>query len=135
MDYCFQAGLFHFWKKYLNLDFYKKPKHADMDEVEFLKFEDLHQVFSILVVGYILSALVLLNEIFFRDCFESLQLRYLGHKLKNRVNQMAYKRQPRDPKYQRGALYYIIHRHQKIKRLRPKRLKVRQIFVQPINQV
>jgi hypothetical protein len=133
MDLCFQAHLHHYWKLFINVYFYKKPKYA-ADEVEYLKFEDLHQVFSILVVGYVLSVIVLLAEIFLHDCLKNLNLRYLAHKLRNRVNQMAYKKKPRDPKYQTGALYYIIHRHQKIKRLRPKRLKIRQIFVQPVNR-
>jgi hypothetical protein len=133
MDLCFQAGLQHFWKVFINLDFYKEPKYV-VEEVEYLKLEDLYQVFSILAVGYALATLVLLVEIFLHDCLKSLNLRYLAHKLRNRVNKMAYKKKPRDPKYQAGALYYIIHRHQKIKRLRPNRLKVRQIFVQPVNR-
>jgi len=133
MDLCFQAGLHHFWKVFISLDFYKKPQYA-VDEVEYLKLEDLYQVFSILVIGHVLATLVLSLEIFLHDCLRSLNLRYLAGRLRNRINQMAYKRKPRDPKYQRGALYYIIHRHQKIKRLRPKRLKVRQIFVQPVNR-
>jgi len=130
MDLCFQTGLLHVWKIVV---YQERLQNTESDEVEYLKLEDLYQVFSILVIGYVLSSLVLIVEIFLHDCLKSLNLRYLAGRLRNRINQMAYKGKPRDPKYQRGALYYIIHRHQKIKRLRPKRLKVRQIFVQPVN--
>jgi len=135
MDMCFQAGLHHFWNIMAKeLNHIEIPENTTSDEVKLLKFEDLQQAFSILVIGYILATLVLIVEIFLHDCLKNLNLRYLAGRLRNRINQMAYKRKPRDPKYQRGALYYIIHRHQKMKRLRPKRLKVRQIFVQPVNR-
>jgi len=135
MDLCFQAGLHHFWNIMAKeLNHINMPENTTSDEIEYLKLEDLYQVFSILVIGYVLSSLLLIVEIFLHDCLKNLNLRYLAGRLRNRINQMAYKGKPRDPKYQRGALYYIIHRHQKMKRLRPKRLKVRQIFVQPVNR-
>jgi hypothetical protein len=133
MDFCFQAGLQHIWKIVANQDFYKRLKVIHSDEIEYLKLKDLGQVFLVLGIGCGLSSFAFLIEIAFHDCLRNLKLRYLGHKLKNRVHQMAYKSIPKDPRYRRGALYYIIHRHQKLKRLKPKRLKVRQIFGQPRN--
>ncbi|CAG9811584.1 unnamed protein product [Chironomus riparius] len=134
MDLCFQAGLIQIWNVFVKQDRHKASQDAAFNEVEYLKLKDLSQVFGILFIGYGLSCIVLLIEIFFHDCFMRLKLRYLASKLNNQVNQMAYKKKQKDPTYQRGALYYIIHRHQKVKRLRPKKLKVRQIFVQPKNQ-
>jgi hypothetical protein len=133
MDLCFQAGLHHIWKVFATLD-HQKFKIVELNELEYLKLQDLYQVFLIFVVGLVFSTLMLLAEVFLHECLKDLQLKFLAKRLKNRVHQMSYRRKPNDVKYQRGALYYIIHRHQKTKRLKPKRLKVRQIFVQSRNQ-
>jgi hypothetical protein len=135
MDLSFQAGLMHIWKVMSQQKYYEPKKHKMDDEVGYLKFKDLKQVFVLLGIGYILSAVVLLLEISFYDCLKHLHLAHLARKLRNRVHQIAYKKNPKNPKYRKGALYYIINRHRKVKRLQPKKLKVRKIFEQPINPV
>jgi signal transduction histidine kinase len=130
MDLSFQAGLMHIWNVFMS---HKHLEKNHNDEPTYLKLEDLTQVFSILVIGYVLSTLVLLFEIFFHDTLKRLELANLARRLRNRVNQMAYKKkkQPKHPEYQKGALYYIIHRRKRVKRLQHKKLKVRRIYVQP----
>lgn len=130
MDLSFQAGLPQMWKIVSEYDQLQKTQTVLFDDVNFLKLDDLYQVFSILVIGYVLSSVMLLCEIFLCDFWNSLKFNYLASKLRQRVSQKAYKSKPKDAKYRRGALYFIIHRHQKTKRLRPKRLRVKQIFVQ-----
>jgi len=132
MDLSFQAGLMQIWKVFDSLSNPGKKTDEPADAQAYLKLEDLTQVFSILVTGYAISIVVLLIEIFFHDFLKKLELANLARRLRNRVNQMAYKRkQPRHPKYQKGALYYIIHRRKRVKRLQHKKLKVRRIYVQP----
>ncbi|CAG9811085.1 unnamed protein product [Chironomus riparius] len=133
MDISFQAGLPYIWKVfYSKINPYKKI-YSFTDEFEYLKLEDFTQVFTILISGYVLSFGLILIEIFFHDILKKLELACLARKLRNRVHQMAYKKrkQPKHPKYQRGALYYIIHRRKRVKRLKPKKLKIRRIYVQP----
>ncbi|CAG9806900.1 unnamed protein product [Chironomus riparius] len=135
MDLSFQAGLMKMWITFSYRDFFHKPENESHD-VTYIHLNDLYQVFSILLIGYGLAAIVFLIEVFFYDCLKDLNLCFQACRLRNRVHQMAYKkRRPKDPKYQRGALYYIIHRHRKVKRLQRGRLKVRKIIVQPRNQV
>jgi len=131
MDLSFQAGLMQIWKVFGNSSMTRTQKSSD--EPTYLKLEDLTQVFSILVTGYAVSTVALLIEIFFHDVLKKLELANLARRLRNRVSQMAYKKrkQPRHPKYQKGALYYIIHRRKRVKRLQHKKLKVRRIYVQP----
>jgi hypothetical protein len=133
MDLSFQAGLPHIWNVYHSVVNSYPIIQTSSDEFEYLKLEDLSQVFSILGIGYGLSVAVLLIEIFFHDVLRKLKFEYLGQKLRNRVHQMAYKerKHQRHPKYQKGALYYIIHRRKRVKRLQAKKLKVRRIYVQP----
>ncbi|KAL7012546.1 hypothetical protein ACKWTF_014915 [Chironomus riparius] len=128
MDLSFQAGLPHIWK--IMSDQEMKTIDSTSDELEYLKLEDLLQVFSILFIGCGLATFVLFLEICFQNCLKELYLSYSARRLRNSVYQMAYNKKSKDRKYQRSALYYIIHRHQKIKRLKPKKIKVRQIFVQ-----
>ncbi|CAG9811094.1 unnamed protein product [Chironomus riparius] len=133
MDISFQAGLLHIWKVFMHLSDLDQFSHKPLISSNILKLENLIQVFSVLVIGYVLSAVVLLIEIFFYDTLKNLKLAVLAQKLRNRVSQMAYKKrkQPKHPKYQKGALYYIIHRRKRVKRLRTRKLKVRRIYVQP----
>jgi len=133
MDLSFQAGLMHIWKIMSPENRVLKRNQESMDEPTYLQFKDLTQVFSILIIGYVLSSVLFLFEIFFHDFLKKLELANLARRLRNRVNQMAYKKrkQPRHPKYQKGALYYIIHRRKRVKRLQHKKLKVRRIYVQP----
>ncbi|CAG9811081.1 unnamed protein product [Chironomus riparius] len=133
MDLSFQAGLMHIWNVFVSPSKIKKNLFHSSSEPSLLKLEDLTQVFSILIFGYVLSIVVLLFEIFFHDILKKLELTCLARKLRNRVHQMAYKKQkqPKHPKYQKGALYYIIHRRKRVKRLRARKLKVRRIYVQP----
>lgn len=119
---------FRIWKVFSELNQYTKSGEMSLNEMDYLRLKDLYQVFGILVIRYALSTFVLIFEIF---CFECLKNFKIGQNLRNLANQLAYKkRKPRDPKYQKGALFFIIHRHQKVKRLKPKKLKVRQIFVE-----
>ena len=133
MDLTFQAGLMHMWKVLAFENNKMTGTQKSSTEPSYLKLEDLSQVFSILMIGYVLSAALFLIEIFFHDILKKLNLANLARKLRNRVNQMAYKKrkQSKHPKYQKGALYYIIHRRKRVKRLQPKKLKVRRIYVQP----
>ena len=135
MDLCFEAGLPRIWKLFEFVNDINNSRYENSEDQTYFKLKDLFQVFSILIIGYAVSFLVLLIEIFFHDMLSKIKLAYLAKKLKEKVNRMSYKRKklPKDVKYQRGALYYIIHRHQKLKRLKQKRLKIRQIFVQSRN--
>lgn len=134
MDLCYQAGLPHLWKIYSSDGASKKSNQQSSPEPDILHLADLLQVFYILFIGYSVAALFLLIEIFFQDVLKNLRLAYLGKQLRSRVNKLAYKKKkPNRPEYQRGALYYIIRQHKKVKRLR--KLKVRRIFVQPRNSV
>lgn len=134
MDLVFQAGLLHIWKIYALKDGHIKPHLHDLDDTIYIKLEDLYQVFCILLIGCILSCKLFLMEILFQKFLRFLNLAHLGKRLRNRVSNMASKRrQPRDSKYRRGALYYIIHRHQKAKRLQPRKRNVKQIFIQSRN--
>lgn len=131
MDKAFEAGLPYIWKVYSYSYFYKIKNVKRGKDVTFLKLDDLYQVFSVLMIGSTISLLVFLSEIFSYECFRNFQLACLEQKLKKRVHQLAYsKKKPKDPRYQRGALYYIIRQHKKVKRLRHKILKVRRIYVQ-----
>ncbi|CAG9811083.1 unnamed protein product [Chironomus riparius] len=133
MDLSFQAGLPYIWTIYSAITKFYKKNEVYFDEFVYLTLDDLTQVFSFLTIGFVLSAVILVFEIFFHDILKQLKLANQARKLRNRVHQMAYKKrkQPKDPKYQHGALYYIIHRHKRVKRLRARKLKVRSIYVQP----
>ncbi|CAG9811091.1 unnamed protein product [Chironomus riparius] len=133
MDLSFQAGLPYIWEVFYS-KLYEMPFGYNHQNVNvYFQLNDLTQVFSILIIGNVLSALAFLIEIFFHDILAKLNLSYLARKLRNRVHQLAYnkKKQPKHPKYQKGALYYIIHRHKRVKRLKARKLKVRRIYVQP----
>ncbi|CAG9811084.1 unnamed protein product [Chironomus riparius] len=133
MDLSFQAGLMQMWKllAFENSKMTRTIKSSI--EAAYLKLEDLTQVFSILVVGCVMSTILFLFEIFFHDILKELKLANLARKLRNRVHQMALKKkkQSKNPKYQKGALYYIVHRHKRVKRLKARKMKVRSIYVQP----
>ncbi|CAG9811082.1 unnamed protein product [Chironomus riparius] len=104
MDLSFQAGLLYIWELFHYLDSPYTFRQEISDQFEYLKFEDLTQVFSILVGGYVITTALFLNEVFFHDILGKLKLACLAHKFKNRVHQMAYKKrkQARYPKYQKG---------------------------------
>ncbi|KAL7014261.1 hypothetical protein ACKWTF_015833 [Chironomus riparius] len=131
MDLSFQAGLPHMWKVLYNQDDFKTQNNHGNDEESIIKLDDLCQVFIIFITGCVVSIFVLVIEIFVHDCLKSLPLTYLRHRLRNHVGQIAYKKKSKDPKYRKGALYFIIHRHQKVKRLKRKKLQVRQNFLKP----
>lgn len=126
MDLSFQAGLPYFWKVLLTQ---KKLNQQTEATVKYLKLNDLTQVFYIFFAGCLTAIGFLLAEIFLQNFLKDFMLTYLCRRLKTKVNQLAYKRRkPRQLKSQKGPLYYILHQHKKIKRLR--KLKVRKIYVQ-----
>ncbi|KAL7013018.1 hypothetical protein ACKWTF_015152 [Chironomus riparius] len=133
MDLSYQAGLMHIWKIYEHNPYKLEINREGHMEPTLLGLEDLSQVFTILIISYVLSIVLFLFEIFFHDILVQFRLSHLARKLKNRVHQMSYRKrkQARHPKYQKGALYYIIHRRKRVKRLKPKKLKVRRVYVEP----
>lgn len=86
---------------------------ATLDELQYLKLEDLYQVFSIFCICCGLSIFLLLIEIYFQNCMKKLDLSHEARKLNNRFKLIAYKKKSSNSRYQKGALYYIIHRYQK----------------------
>ncbi|KAL7013021.1 hypothetical protein ACKWTF_015154 [Chironomus riparius] len=133
MDLSFQAGLMHIWKFMSPENRNLKSNLELVEETSYLEIKDLALVFRILIVGYVVSTVLFLLEIFFHDLLVRLTLSFVAKQFKNRVHQISYakRKQPKHPKYQKGALYYIINRHKRVKRLRARRLKVRRIYVQP----
>ncbi|CAH1708941.1 unnamed protein product [Chironomus riparius] len=131
MDLCFEAGLPYIWKVFEFQNVVSYYKSTFNDEPVYLELKDLTQVFSILVIGYVFSTLTLLAENLFHRHLKRIKLAYFARNLKVKAYHISHCRRklPKDVKYQMGALYYIIHRHQKLKRLKPKRMKIREIFV------
>lgn len=118
------CGLPQIWRVFEFQDVATELRCQNIDEPVYLELKDHMQVFSILVIGYVLSSIALLVEIMFYGFLKKVK------KLKVIPYQFRYRRTklPKDVRYQKGALYYIIHRHQKLKRLHPKIRKVCKIF-------
>ncbi|KAL7035799.1 hypothetical protein ACKWTF_008564 [Chironomus riparius] len=127
MDLAFEAGLPQNWKIFGLMGKIRHSKHSSTDNPTYLELEDLMQVFYIIIVGLAISTFVLLVEIFFHSFLRNLHFAYLGRRLRSAIVRMGTnKKKPKRSEH--GALYYILHQHKKIKRLR--QLKVRKIFVQ-----
>jgi len=125
MDLSFQAGLPQIWKTFASRDVMNNHNQQSTAEQDFLNLESIKIVFGILLVGFAVSTFVLLIEIFFHHFLRNLNFADFRQQLRNKINQMAYK----DKKSSR-------QRHKKvknIKRLKPEKLNVRRIFVQPRN--
>lgn len=123
MDFSFQAGLPYIWDVYASFESPFKKTFIDYsDSLSYLKLEDLIQVFSILIVGYALSAFIIIVEIFVHDVLQNLEFAKIVQKLRNRVYQEHNR-----VKYQKRKS----HLRKRSKRLQPRQLKVRRIFVQP----
>ncbi|CAG9805187.1 unnamed protein product [Chironomus riparius] len=133
MDLSFQAGLMHIWRIFTPETRVFEGTHPSTQKLIYLKLKDLAIVFYILIVGCVISTVLFFIEIFFHDILVEIKLGYIARNLKSRVHHMAYKKtkQQKHPKYQKGALYYIIHRRKRVKRLKLKKLKIRRIYVQP----
>ncbi|CAG9811093.1 unnamed protein product [Chironomus riparius] len=137
MDLSFQAGLMHMWNIFMTPKCLRFKLTSHSDELTYLKLEDFTQVFSILIIGFAISTVIVLFEICFYDILKKYKLKNLARKLRNRVHKIAFnqRKQQKHSKYQKGALYYIFHRRKRVKRLKPRKMKVRRIYVQPRFQI
>lgn len=102
MDLSFQAGLPHMWKVFVSQDRQEFFNVYAQDERDYLELQDLGSVFGVLLIGLLLSALVLLIEIFYYDCVKSLDLRGKVRKLWIRMrNVLQRKNKVENPKVRR----------------------------------
>ncbi|CAG9810338.1 unnamed protein product [Chironomus riparius] len=76
MDLSFQAGLPHMWKVFGELDRSRKSvtEESIMDS---LGYEDLYQVYLVLIILHGVSVLVFFCEIFYHDCLRNIR----GHQM------------------------------------------------------
>jgi hypothetical protein len=128
MNLCFQAGLPQIWKIHTSKDVMNNPNQQSSIEEDLLNLESMKIVFAILLAGLSTSLLILLCEIFYQNCLRNLNIGDYGRQLRNKINQMAYKK--KRSSYPRHVKVKI---QKKVKRLKPEKLNVRTIFVQPRN--
>ena len=108
MDLSFQAGLPHMWKVIEKLDQSRHSVVDTSDNLDSLRFEDLHEVFKVLGIGLAASVFMFLFEIFYHDCLVNIDGHAILECLRLRAKRMCCK-------------------------LRKSKPKVRRIFVQPRN--
>lgn len=125
MDLSFQAGLPQIWKTFTSRDIMNNPNHQPTNDQDFLNLESIKIVFGILLVGLAISTFVLLIEIIFYHFLRNLDFINLRRQLRNKINQMAYKK--------KGSSFQCHKKVKNLKRLKPEKLNVRCIFVQPRN--
>ena len=75
MDLCFQAGLPQMWRVMVSQDHSEFMTTHNRDERDYLELQDFGSVFVILLLGLGLSGLVLLIEVFYRDCIKNVNFR------------------------------------------------------------
>lgn len=124
MDRCFEAGLPQIWKIFMNMN---KRFEEPMESFEVLGLREVLPIFVLLICGLSLALIVLLLEFFYHDFVSKMSLQYCTRKIRERINRMGRKNR------RKGALYYIMHKNMKSKRLQRGKLRVRKIRVKPIN--
>jgi hypothetical protein len=79
MDLCFEAGLPSAWEKFhyqFLTDLYYRNIFKNNEEKEVLDFREIAPIFGILLIGFSISLLTFLIEIFYHDFLKSLSKFY-----------------------------------------------------------
>lgn len=92
MDLSFQAGLTQIWKTLTSRDVLINQYIPAAVEQQLLDFNSIKTVFGILIFGLGMSFIVLLVEIFFHNFLRSLSFKSVRKQMRNKMNQMAYKK-------------------------------------------